>query len=96
MLPITLATMGAQVVGTDLLDYEFEHPNFSFRKGDFLDAEFPTAHFDAVVAISSVEHVGLGSYGSPRYDKGDVSVVWTGTEFGVVWSEKSFGAGSRS
>ena len=75
LLPITLATMGAEVVGTDLLDYEFEHPNFSFRKGDFLEAEFPADHFDAVIAISSVEHVGLGSYGSPCYENGDVSVV---------------------
>lgn len=75
LLPITLATMGAEVVGIDLLDYQFHHPNFSFRKEDFLDAEFPDAHFDAVVAVSSVEHVGLGSYGSPAYENGDVSVI---------------------
>ncbi len=75
LLPITLATMGAEVVGIDLLDYQFHHPNFSFRKADLLDAEFPDAHFDAVVAVSSVEHVGLGSYDSRIYEKGDVSVV---------------------
>ena len=75
ILPITLATIGAEVVGADIRDYEFKHPNFSFRKGDFLDAEFPDAHFDAVVAVSSVEHVGLGSYGSRVYGSGDVAVV---------------------
>ena len=75
LLPITVATMGAEVVGVDLLDYAFEHPNFSFRKGDFLDTGFPDTHFDAVVAVSSIEHVGLGSYGSRVYERGDVEVV---------------------
>jgi uncharacterized repeat protein (TIGR01451 family) len=75
VLPIYLATQGAQVLGVDLREYDFEHPNFRFCKGDFLNNDFSDAYFDAVVAVSSVEHVGLNVYGSRAYESGDNKVV---------------------
>jgi SAM-dependent methyltransferase len=75
VLPIYLATLGAQVIGVDLRDYDFEHPNFSFCKGNFLDNDFQAAYFDIVIAVSAVEHCGLNVYGSSIYDRGDFKVV---------------------
>ena len=75
LLPIYYAVQGAEVVGVDLRDYEFEHPCFSFRKGDILENDFADGTFDAVVAVSSVEHCGLDVYGSRTFDAGDVRVM---------------------
>ena len=75
VLSIYLATQGAQVVGADLRDYEFSHPNFSSLKGDFLDNDLPGQSFDAVVAVSALEHSGLGVYAGRRYNDGDLKVI---------------------
>jgi len=34
-LSIELASLGFKVIGVDLNNYEFSHPNFKFIKGDF-------------------------------------------------------------
>lgn len=77
-----LANLGYQVVGTDLLEYSFSHPNFEFRQGDFFSfsSRLETGSFDGIVAVSSVEHVGLGAYGEQAFEKrGDLLVM---NEFG--------------
>lgn len=61
-LALELATLGFNVTGVDLRDYPFFHPNFQFKKGNFLDVEF-NSRFDAITCISTFEHVGLGAYG---------------------------------
>ena len=48
MLPISLASLGGTVVGADLRDYEYEHPNFSFFKGDFVNNKFENSSFDRI------------------------------------------------
>jgi SAM-dependent methyltransferase len=75
LLPIALATMGAKVVGVDLREYPFRHPNFTFKQGDFLKNEFDDNSFDVVVAVSAVEHCGLDVYGSDRYEHGDLAMM---------------------
>lgn len=75
VLSMYLATLGAAVVGVDLRDYEFEHPNFSFHRGDFLEQHLASGSFDAVVAVSAVEHCGMDVYGSETYASGDRRVV---------------------
>ena len=70
-----LASLGYEVVGVDLNPYPFTHPNFTFVAGDFLKSRFPRDHFDAVIAISAVEHCGLAAYGDGVEDRGDEKVV---------------------
>lgn len=45
-------------------------------QGDILTTkQFESESFDAVVAISSLEHIGLGSYGDPKDPDGDIATV---------------------
>lgn len=37
LFPIQLASLGYKVVGVDLRDYPYSHPNFEFVRGDLLD-----------------------------------------------------------
>lgn len=76
LLAIHLASLGYDVVGVDLRPYPLTHRRFRFVHDDFLVAGFPSETFDAVVAVSAVEHCGLGAYGDrvPRGD-GDRQVV---------------------
>ncbi|MFH1724364.1 MAG: methyltransferase domain-containing protein [Elusimicrobiota bacterium] len=62
-LSLHMAAMGYRVTGADLREYGFTHPNLTSLRGDFFDLEFEADSFDAVVAVSAVEHVGLGTYG---------------------------------
>jgi SAM-dependent methyltransferase len=75
LVPLWLAHRGATVVGADLREYGFRHPNLTFLKGDFLANGLADASFDAVVALSAVEHAGLNVYGSSVYESGDRRVV---------------------
>ncbi len=70
-LAIELASLGYQVTGVDLNPYPFSHPNLSLRQGNFLEMDFGDESFDAVVALSSIEHCGLGAYGEPGFERGD-------------------------
>jgi SAM-dependent methyltransferase len=72
---VELASLGYNVTGTDINDYPFTHPNFRFIKGNFLDSPFEDESFDAVVAISAVEHCGLSAYGSQEFSDGDKRVM---------------------
>lgn len=74
-LPLQLASLGYHVTGFDLQDYGFKHPNFHFVKGDFLKNKTVDSLFDIAVAISSVEHAGLGSYDSPVFSGGDIKII---------------------
>ena len=45
-------------------------------QADVLTYEFPVASFDAVVAISTIEHIGLSAYGGdPRDPEGDTHTM---------------------
>ena len=61
-LAIQLASLGAEVVGVDLRFYPLQHPNFKFIQKNILDWE-EQGSFDFVLAVSTLEHVGLGAYG---------------------------------
>lgn len=41
-------------------------------QGDVLTYEFPPESFDLIVAISAIEHIGLGAYGDPKEPAGDI------------------------
>ena len=61
-LPVQLASLGYEVHGLDLRDYQFSHPNFHFHKGNIFDWKAPK-RFDSVIFLSTLEHIGLGVYG---------------------------------
>lgn len=68
-LCVELASRGMMVTGVDLRAHPLTHPNFVFRQGDFFDQDFKES-FDAVIAISAVEHVGLGAFGEDEREAG--------------------------
>jgi len=59
-LSLSLASMGYKVLGVDLRDYPVTHPNFSFHKGEIQKLEIEPV--DCIVAVSTLEHVGIGAY----------------------------------
>lgn len=62
-LPIQLASMGYKVWGIDIRPYNFQHRNFIFQRSNVLNLPFENDFFDVITAISTIEHIGLGSYG---------------------------------
>lgn len=56
-------------------------PGASIVTGDVLVHEFPSQSFDVVVAISTIEHIGLGHYankqkqGDPKDPNGDIKAL---------------------
>lgn len=74
-LPIALASRGFRVIGLDFNPYPYRHPNLWAVRGDAMLIPFATGVFGAVLAISMVEHIGLGHYADPLADTGDRSAV---------------------
>lgn len=71
LLPIHLASMGYRVTGMDFREYPFTHKNFDFIQCDILAWNPPTGLYDKVISVSTIEHVGLASYGDPKSSDGD-------------------------
>jgi SAM-dependent methyltransferase len=71
--PLALACLGHKVYVIDIRPYEYRshHPNLKDIIGDIRHTEFPDNFFDAVTAISTIEHIGLGRYGDPLDKEGD-------------------------
>lgn len=74
-LPIALASRGHRVVGLDFLPYSYRHPNLWVVRADAIRCPFAAGTFDAVLAVSAVEHIGLGHYGDPAGGGGDRETV---------------------
>jgi len=60
-LALQVASLGYKVIGIDLREYKFTHPNFKFFKKNILDYE-DEKFFDYITAISTLEHIGLSHY----------------------------------
>jgi hypothetical protein len=83
-----LATMGMDVYGVDLREYDKDLPpcNYTYVRGDFcnLPSEFYREHlgtFDRFVSLSAIEHFGLMCYGEgggfqPYYDIIAMRLAW--------------------
>lgn len=72
-----LSIAGYDVTGIDLMDYmqRINLPlNFKYIRGDFNDMCF-NEEFDVVIALSTVEHIGLGVYGDQPYADGDTLTI---------------------
>jgi SAM-dependent methyltransferase len=73
LLPIQLATLGYQVTGLDIIDSgDTYHPNFVQIVSDLFDNKLPDNSFDAVISISTIEHMGFGVFGDKVIPDADV------------------------
>ena len=59
ILPIQLASLGYEVTGMDIRDYQLTHPNFTFMKDDICYTKLKKNSFDLITCISVLEHIGL-------------------------------------
>jgi len=60
LLSVMLPELGYKVTGLDVKHFSFNHSNFNFVKQDLRHIDsIPDVSFDAVVAISTIEHVGI-------------------------------------
>jgi len=67
MISMELASLGYKVTGVDINEYIFTHPNFNFIKINFLNNTFQDEYFDAIVAVSAIEHCGLEATGNRNF-----------------------------
>lgn len=74
-LTVSLASRGFRVVGVDYNPYPFVHPNLSAARADAMRLPFRSASFGVVLAVSVVEHIGIGHYGDPEAERGDLATV---------------------
>ncbi len=75
-LPLLLAGFGYQVHGIDIREYtitnRIKFTNFQFQREDIRKNTFSDNSFDAVVSVSTIEHIGLsGRYGMDEDMEGD-------------------------
>lgn len=70
-----LLHQGFDVYGLDIEPYPRKKPTFKFYLADVSNTPFPNNYFDVIVAISALEHVGLGAYGDPVYPNGDLTAL---------------------
>jgi SAM-dependent methyltransferase len=64
---LSLASLGHQVDVVDPRGYSLAHPNLR-RHAMRLDELPAELQFDAAIALSSIEHFGVGAYGQPARD----------------------------
>jgi SAM-dependent methyltransferase len=73
-LPIQLASLGYEVYGLDVREYPYQHPNFHFIQQDLFNWQ-PQQKFDSIIAVSVIEHIGIGEYGDTMLENGDYKAV---------------------
>jgi SAM-dependent methyltransferase len=75
-LSLSLASLGYLVTALDLREYPFSHPLLESVASPLEQWETGARQFDAVLCVSTVEHVGLGWYGGSRGDEdGDLRAM---------------------
>ena len=69
-----LASLGYRVTALDPRPYPFAHPNLTVRTSG-VEAFSSVEPFDAVVLLSTIEHLGVGSYGLTTDDRLDLQAM---------------------
>ena len=67
---LMLASLGYAVTAVDLRPYPFSHPNLRVVQGDITHMNLK-AEYDAVICLSTLEHIGLPVYGGRKIAGGD-------------------------
>jgi 2-polyprenyl-3-methyl-5-hydroxy-6-metoxy-1,4-benzoquinol methylase len=68
LVAFSLAILGYDVTAIDLRPYPFEHPSLKSVATPIEEWEHDGT-FDAVICLSTIEHVGLGAYGEEAKDQ---------------------------
>jgi 2-polyprenyl-3-methyl-5-hydroxy-6-metoxy-1,4-benzoquinol methylase len=71
---VSAASLGYQVTMIDPRPYPLSHPNLTVEQG-FIEEWETDARFDAVLCISTIEHLGLGAYGLPKSPDADLHAM---------------------
>jgi len=58
-LSTILPALGYETYGLDVKHVAIKYPKFHFIRGDIRKTEFPDNYFNVVVAVSTIEHVGM-------------------------------------
>jgi SAM-dependent methyltransferase len=74
IVAFSLASLGYQTTALDLHPYPLEHPRLQSVQADILTWESPNP-FDAVLCISTLEHIGLGAYGDDPSEAADIRAM---------------------
>lgn len=72
---IEMATLGYEVVGVDLRPLPLKHPSFTMVEANLSDMPFEDNSFDVAVALSTIEHVGLGWYTEEERGSSDQQTI---------------------
>ncbi|MEA5627349.1 class I SAM-dependent methyltransferase [Nostoc sp. UHCC 0251] len=75
LLSYELATLNYSVTAIDIRPIALFHPNLKFVKTDICKPVLPPASFDCVIALSTLEHIGLGWYGDEPGESYDIKAV---------------------
>lgn len=70
LVALHCASLGYETVALDLRPYPFEHPNLEVVVSKLEEWDAADRAFDAILCISTLEHVGLGWYGETHEDAG--------------------------
>jgi SAM-dependent methyltransferase len=76
-LPLMLLGLGYEVWTIDVRGCEHENVSRFLHcvKGDIRETDFPHSFFDVVLAVSTIEHIGLGRYGDAVDTFGDIKAI---------------------
>ncbi len=80
-LPLQLSALGFSVTVLDQRRYPFSHPNLRVVVSDLFSPTLSCGEpYDAIISISTVEHLGLGRYGDiakPDADERGARILWS-------------------
>jgi SAM-dependent methyltransferase len=74
-VPVALAARGFRTIALDVNPYPHRHPNLLPMRGDAMRLPFADGTVATVLAVSVIEHIGIGHYGDPKMETGDQQVV---------------------
>ncbi len=59
LMTTILCALGYKTWGMDIKFVPIKYPNFHFTQGDIRQTNFQDGFFDAIIAVSTIEHVGI-------------------------------------
>jgi len=76
LLSHELIARGFRVVGLDIREYPFKSKRMTFVKRNAMNTKLPANTFDAIIVVSTIEHIGLNVYGQLALDDdGDIKAM---------------------